>query len=306
MPYRFTCPHCQTKTDVEDRYSGLAGECVSCGGAIVLPTFAAKPSASVSALPASSQSGRVAGWIAAALVALLLVGTLLFTVVRFGGRTITTLANTREQTASMRNLEKIAAALNAYAADQGRYPPSATRDANQVKLHSWRVLILPYLGEDDLYNRFDLTLPWDHPTNQAAATYRVPNVYQHPSSSLAGVFNEASYYLITGPGTVFAGRQSLRPIDISDDLSKTILVTEGAPILASSSWVEPVDLDVTQMRGQLGNNGGNEPGGLSEGGVGFATADGRAHFVPETMDPSVIRALVTPQGGERLPDDILD
>ncbi|MFK8114602.1 MAG: hypothetical protein AB8B91_20540, partial [Rubripirellula sp.] len=60
------------------------------------------------------------------------------------------------------------------------------------------------------------------------------------------------------------------------------------------------------MTGNISNTNGFEPGGLIEGGVAIATADGRAHFVPDSVDPAVFRALVTPQGGERLPDDTLD
>ncbi len=41
MPFLFTCPHCQTKTQVDDRYSGQSGNCVTCGGPIQLPRFAA-------------------------------------------------------------------------------------------------------------------------------------------------------------------------------------------------------------------------------------------------------------------------
>ncbi len=39
MSLLFTCPHCQTQTLVEDRYSGHAGRCVSCGQSIQVPFF---------------------------------------------------------------------------------------------------------------------------------------------------------------------------------------------------------------------------------------------------------------------------
>ncbi|TWU59461.1 hypothetical protein Poly51_22490 [Rubripirellula tenax] len=302
MPFLFTCPECQTKTQVDDRYSGLAGQCVTCGAKIQMPSFST-PSPAPSAPPSNSKTKSV-GWIAAIVVAFLLIGSLLFAMIRFGGQTMSTLASNREQTASIRNLERIASAINAYAADQGTYPPAILRDSKQAALHSWRVLLLPYLGEDDLYNRFDLNLAWDHPINIEAAGYGAPSVYQHPSGNANGLYGQSSYYLITGPGTLFPSRGSLGPADVTDDLSQTILVTEA--VVTSQMWTEPIDLDVTRMQGNISTNLGNEPGGLSTGGVTVVTTDGRGHFIADTIDPAVFRALVSPQGGERLADDVLD
>lgn len=303
MPYLFTCPHCQTKTQVEDRFSGLEGNCVTCGEEIQLPDFAAD---SADLPPAQGNDSKTIGWIAAALVSILLLGSLLFMMARYGGQTMTKLSNNRDQTSSIRNLEKIAAALNAYAADHGSYPPAETRDANNIALHSWRVLILPYLGEEDLYNRFNLDLAWSHPDNMQAAMSDIPTVYQHPRVATRGVYTESAYFLITGTGTLFPNAGPLGPSDITDDPSQTILVTEGSPLTSSSLWTEPLDLDFASMQGRLGTNPGNEPGGLLDGGVAIVTTDGRGHFIPDTIDPAVFRALVTPRGDERLRDDTLD
>jgi hypothetical protein len=108
--------------------------------------------------------------------------------------------------------------------------------------------------------------------------------------------------VIAGPGTLFPAPIPLGPDQISDDPSQTILVIEGTPIVASGLWTEPVDLDA----GNLRSNPGIEPGGLSAGGVAFATSDGRGHFVPDSIDPLTFRSLITPRGGERLADDTLD
>ncbi|MCG8652934.1 MAG: DUF1559 domain-containing protein, partial [Pirellulales bacterium] len=166
MPYLFTCPHCQTKTQVEDRYSGQAGQCVTCGGEIQLPPFSGQPTQ-----PAHTHApSNPIRWIVASMVAIILMGCLVFAVVRFGGDTVSRLASNRDRNASMRNLEKIAEALNAYAADHGTYPPPFTTGADKkTRMHSWRVLILPYLDEEDLYTQFNLTLPWDDPDNMSVA-----------------------------------------------------------------------------------------------------------------------------------------
>jgi hypothetical protein len=301
MPYLFTCPHCQTKTQVDDHYSGQTGECVTCGGAIQLPEFAAGSTQ----LPAPPQGAKVMGWVIGAIVSVILLGCFLFAIVRVGGDTMTQLSTNRERTSSIRNLERIADALDAYAADHGTYPPSVTRDANNAKLHSWRVLILPYLGEEELYNKFDLDLAWDHPKNMEA-TYEIPSVYQHPNSAANAMYYQSAYYLITGQGTLFPNSGPLGPDQVTDDVSQTILVTEGTPIVASGYWTEPVDLDFANIQGKLGTNPGNEPGGLLDDGVAIVTVDGRGHFVPDNIEPMTFRSLITPSGGERMPDDTLD
>ena len=95
---------------------------------------------------------------------------------------------------------------------------------------------------------------------------------------------------------------------ITDDISQTILVTEGSPIVPSGYWTEPVDLNFAKMRGRLGTNPnqGNEAGGLLDDGVAIVTADGRGHFVADNIEAKTFLSLVTPNGGERLRDDVLD
>lgn len=304
MPFLFTCPHCQAKTQVDDQYSGQRGRCVSCDGTIQVPTFhQGKHRTSAGQTLASA---RVFGWVTAILIGLLILAGFLFAVVRFGGQTMTSLTNSREQKASMRNLEKIAKAMNAYAADHGTFPPPATIDSAGSPLHSWRVLILPYLDEEELYERIDLNLPWNHPTNQMITDYQVPSAYTHPGDLNIGVGSTTAYYLITGSRTLFPASGPLAPDEITDASSQTILVAEGVPVITPISWTEPVDLDFSKMRGKLAGNAGNEPGGLLEGGVAVVTVDGRGHFIDNDIEPEIFLSLVTPQGDERLRDDVLD
>ena len=58
-----------------------------------------------------------------------------------GGQTVQRMSTTRGRSASVDNLRRIAAALNAYANDNGSYPPSVLKIGS--RRHSWRVLILP-------------------------------------------------------------------------------------------------------------------------------------------------------------------
>ena len=67
--------------------------------------------------------------------------------------------------------------------------------------HSWRVAILPYLGQAALYKEYDGTVPWDHPKN-AAVLNKMPAVYRDPLSDKPDS-NKTRYLLVTGAGTAF-------------------------------------------------------------------------------------------------------
>ena len=303
MPYLFTCPHCQTRTQVDDQYSGQSGECVACGNPIQLPDFRDGMAGSIAAT-ADGRSKSVR-WAAGAVVSAIILACLLFAVIRLGGQSVSRLTASRDQSMSIRNLQRIAEALNAYAADHGNYPPPAKVDKSGKRLHSWRVLILPYLDEQELYNEIDLSVGWDDPIN-AAVLRRMPAVYSHPNSAKHGMFNQSGYYLVTGPGTLFPSSGPLGRNDILDDPTQTVLVIEAIPTSVTGSWAEPGDVDFVAMQGTIGGDPSTEVGGLLDGGVAMVTTDARGHFLPETTDPLVLRSLITPQGGERLPDDTLD
>lgn len=314
MPHLFTCPKCQTQTRVDDQFSGHRGECVQCRAEITVPHFTAPH---FTALPRPGDGrdrgtgrsvvlpGRLVRFVAALLAVSVVTVFIVLAVFRYGGRSIARISEGRTRAGSIANLEKIALALNNYAADHGSYPPPVIRNAAGKALHSWRVLILPYLGEDELSNRYDQRLAWDDPKN-LYLQWEVPPVFLHPNSGAGGWSAQSAYYLITGPGTLFPPSGPVTPEQIFDRPSQTILVAEGAPIIASGCWLEPVDLDYTTMTGDLLGGGGMEMGGLSPRGVTFATVDGRGHFVDDTISPSIVQALVTPNGGEPLADDVLD
>jgi len=304
MPHLFTCPHCQTQTQVEERFSGQSGECVTCGNSIQLPDFGNRISGAITETVKSGSSAT--RWVAGAIVSAIILACLFFAIIRVGGQSIGRMTASRDQSISIRNLQRIAEALNAYAADHGNYPPVAITDNSGKPLHSWRVMLLPYLDEEDLYNEIDRSVAWDDPINAAVFFRRMPTVFQHPNATERGTYNQSGYYLVTGPGTLFPASGPLGPNDIIDDPTQTILVIEAKPSILPGSWAEPIDVDYAAMQGNIGGNPGTEVGGLLDNGAAMATTDARGHFLPNTTDPMILRALITPRGGERLPDDTLD
>ncbi len=303
MSYLFTCPHCHTRTEVEDEFSGQTGECVVCGHDISLPDFAPGARAKVTppGIANRRRRKRSVAWVAAAVVMLLIVGAAAVAVVRLGGSTAAKLRAGRTRIGSVKNLEKIAEALNAYAADHGAYPAPAILSSTGKPLLSWRVLILPYLGEEELYDKFNVNAAWDDMQNQQVTYGEMPSVYRHPDTDAWAT--DTVYHMVTGAGTLFPKSGPLGPRQVTDGADKTILLVESP---ASTIWTEPADLDFAATGGTINSSGGTDLGGVTDGGVCVVTVDGRGHFLNETTSPMTVNALITPQGGEPLPDDVLD
>ena len=305
MPYLFACPHCQTKTQVDDRYSGQTGRCVTCGQAIQIPDFSDASQPSTGSRVLARPRSRKLAWFSGLLITAVLISLGLVSIFRRGRQTIAELQASQVRLDSITNLERIARAMQAYAVVHDTFPPPYSTDDSGNPLHSWRVLLLPFLGEEELYERFDLTTPWNSEHNLAWG-FDMPAVYRHPNSAASGIYAIPAYYLITGKGTLFPPSGPLGPDNVIDGPAKTVLVVEAAPI-GIQAWTEPHDLDFAAMRGQIGGGLDDDPGNLIEGGAAIVTVDGRGHFLrADSMSPRIFRALVTPRGREPLPDDVLD
>ena len=57
-------------------------------------------------------------------------------------------------------LMNIGLALYQYYEQYGSFPPAYIADESGKPMHSWRVLILPYLEESALYMQYDFNEPW--------------------------------------------------------------------------------------------------------------------------------------------------
>jgi hypothetical protein len=64
------------------------------------------------------------------------------------------------------NLKQIALALHNYHDTFGAFPPAYVADESGKPMHSWRVLILPFLESSPLYDKYRFDEPWDGPNNR--------------------------------------------------------------------------------------------------------------------------------------------
>ncbi|MBN1910872.1 MAG: DUF1559 domain-containing protein [Pirellulales bacterium] len=198
-------------------------------------------------------------------------------------------------------LQKIAEALRAYHADHGCFPPACVRDANGKPMHSWRVLILPYLDHEDLRKAYRMDEPWDSPHNQTLIP-SIPEEYECwreclESNSKPGV---ATYVAVMGDETVWPKDRRVRMDDVVDGLDKTILLVEASADLAIP-WTEPRDISLDDVvAGTSSRPDSGPPPGL-DGPHSLllgVTADGAARGFPRDTSAEKLRALLTVAGGE--------
>jgi len=194
------------------------------------------------------------------------------------------------------NLKQIVLGMHNYSDKYGCFPPANTADASGRPLHSWRVLLLPFVEQEGLYRELRLGEPWDSPHNSQVFA-RGPSVFRCPSDPEPGAWT--NYVMIVGPRTLSNGPNSVRPKEIIDGLSNTIAVVETYGL--GIRWYEPRDLRVDEMSFKINDSeyfgiASRHPGGAN---VGFA--DGSVRFLRDSTDPRAVEAASTINGGERLP-----
>lgn len=178
-----------------------------------------------------------------------------------------------QRAACSNNLRQIALALQNYEGAYGALPPAHTSDASGRPLHSWRTLILPFLGEESLYRRIDLAKPWNDEANAAAAD-AMPSVFRCPGAN--GPSNTTTYLAIVGPSACFLPSQPRRQEEITNDPGATLMLIEAGST-AAVPWMAPSDADESLVLGlnatSAFNHGGGTHGVFVNGSVRFIRAD---------------------------------
>jgi hypothetical protein len=202
------------------------------------------------------------------------------------------------------NLKDIVLALHNYHDDYGCFPPAYVADEAGRPMHSWRVLILPYIGKQTLYDQYRFDEPWDGPNNRNLHGDRV-RTYECPTQPFGGT-PITSYVAVVGPTTIWPSAASAKQQDVRDGLSKTLMVVEMAD--SGIHWMEPRDLDASTIKltGDPKNGRGISSHHRTESwsqrvyGVNVGMADSSVRLLPPKMPAEQLRALLTVSGGEEI------
>lgn len=144
---------------------------------------------------------------------------------------------------SVMHLKAIGVALHYYCDEHGTLPPAYVTDDTGLPLYSWRVLVLPYLDEKDLFDRFDLSQAWDSEAN-LPLVQEMPECYANPWAPGKEVIGETSYLALVDKKH---GKTVLRP-DNARTLSEIPDGAEASAMVVSHPekfvvWTAPTDID---------------------------------------------------------------
>jgi prepilin-type processing-associated H-X9-DG protein len=179
------------------------------------------------------------------------------------------------------------------------FPPAYLADEHGKPMHSWRVLLMPYLESRNFYERYRFDEPWDSPHNSTLAER--PDLgfcsqqYLCPSDPRRKT-HDTSSVMPVGPGAISDGPNSTSFGGIPDGSSNTIVRGEMCP--SGIHWMEPRDLDVRTMSYKINDPNGTGFRSYHPGIVNVLFGDGSVTSVSEDIDPDLLKALITIDGGE--------
>jgi len=228
------------------------------------------------------------------------------------------------------HVRQAALAVAGHESVRRRFPAGCDRlpagpDRPGGTLHAWSSVVLPYLEESATVGRMDYTRGWNEGGNAAVAaatirTFVCPTaLLRYPGKADYGGVSGA--WMLGVAGVPFAGPAGLTngilvPRDgstpavtaagVVDGLSATLLVAEATdrgptggtavdPDDAAGRWAA---LNCFAQSAPFINGDTSDIRSLHGRGAQGAFADGRVSFLGDTMDPYVLAALCTRNGGE--------
>jgi RNA polymerase sigma factor (sigma-70 family) len=183
------------------------------------------------------------------------------------------------------NMKQILLAFHNYHSAAGRFPVVASYGGDGLPKLSWRVAILPYLGESQLYEEFRQNEPWDSPHNQALLQ-RMPAVFESPDSPAPP--GQTRIQGFAGKGAMFEGVQGVTFQEVPDGASNTAFIALARDPVP---WTKPGDIAF----------GDQAPPALdrsNRAGLAVGMTDGSVRSLPHSVGLGFLRSVITRAGGE--------
>jgi prepilin-type processing-associated H-X9-DG protein len=199
------------------------------------------------------------------------------------------------------NMKMLGLAMHTYHDANGIFPPTFSVDENGKPLHSWRVYVLPYLEQSALYEAIRKDEPWDSEYNRQFHD-KMPPYFRCPSCTLGNPKRDTTYCMVVGEESLGrADGVGLKLSRITDGTSNTVAFVERKTPVC---WMAPEDVtfdDAVQGTNRIPTGIGSEHGR----GANITFCDGSMHFIHDTIDPSILRAILTIAGRESVSWPIL-
>lgn len=200
------------------------------------------------------------------------------------------------QTSCRGRLCQLQLALMNYHDTYGCFPPAYVADADGRPMHSWRVLLLPFIEQRAVYEEYRFDEPWNSNHNRQLAG-RIDRIYRCPGHDDVSDPNNTDYVVIVGAKTPFPGARTTRLSDMKDKDENTILVVEIAN--SDIPWMEPRDLDAEKMSYRVNATDAPSISAYHPLGPAVVFADRITPYrLDKSLRPETVRALTTIAGHE--------
>lgn len=193
-----------------------------------------------------------------------------------------------ERASSSNNLKQIMLALLNLNSANGRFPGVAITSTDGTPLLSWRVAILPYLEQDDLFKKFRLNEPWDSRHNKALVS-KMPAVYARPREGPKAPF-KTNYRAFVGADAFFSGQGGRKvPEGFPKGMTNTLALFEAGEGVV---WTAPEELPyaVDKPLPSFGH--------WFDNGFHLALCDASVRLHAHKIDEATLRNLIAVAGGE--------
>lgn len=195
--------------------------------------------------------------------------------------------------AGQNNLKQLALGMHNFHNSYGFCPGVILSPDGKKPLLSWRVAILPFIEQSELYQQFKLNEPWDSDHNKPLIA-KMPKIFADPDAPQSTEPGMTHYQVFVGGGGGFRPlTRGTRLTDVTDGTSNSIMIATAAdPVV----WTRPADINFAYDKPlpKLGLKG--KPANV-------AMFDGSVCTLPANVSANRLRKMITIAAGELLGDD---
>lgn len=199
------------------------------------------------------------------------------------------------RSASANNLKAVGLASHNYDSVHGEFPSPYVRRPGEMpgqpvadldRRLGWRVSLVPYLPQGGPSVQFKQDEPWDSPSNLPLSNtvvkdYVDADARTDPTTRIRCFYDNGAVFETRGRGIRFT--------DVTDGTSNTIFCVDGGEKVTWTRFQE-YKFD---PQGQLPPLGRPDKDGYN-----VVLCDGSVRWVKKSVDPAVVKAMITRHGGE--------
>jgi|CXWL01.1.fsa_nt_gi hypothetical protein len=201
------------------------------------------------------------------------------------------------RTQSRNNLKTIGLAALDYNDKWNSFPVGGTLLDRAIPGHSWQTFLLPYMDNLALFQKINLHQPWFASQNKPHFTTPVSsfkNLAIETDLNQKSDGYALSHYAANSHLAKLGESLSLDPANIPDGAGNTLLA--GEVVSNFKPWGDPTNHRDPTLGLNTSPQGFGGP--WKDSATGFLMGDGSTRMISKDIDPKILKALATPNGGE--------